>query len=183
LKASLRLTSSDATAKSATFSAEAAAWTDPFEYVQTEAAGIAPPVKTGPALDWRPHGVAQAPDAGPLKNAAHWSITVPAGSMSGLSDLYLSIKYTGDIARLSSGGRLLDDNFYNGKPWTVGLKRFLAPQGPSTFELAILPLRKDAPVYLETATRPEYAPSGQAISLDGVTLVPEYQLEIDAAAR
>jgi beta-galactosidase len=102
--------------------------------------------------------------------------------MGGLSNLYLKINYTGDVARLSAGGRLLDDNFYNGKAWTVGLKRFLAPQGPSTFELSILPLRKDAPIYLETATPPAYAPNGQAISLEGVTLVPEYQLEIDAAA-
>jgi beta-galactosidase len=183
LKASLPLTASDSTSNSANFSAETAAWTDPFECLQTEAAGIAPPVKTGPALDWRPHGVAQAPDAGPLTNAAHWSITVPAGSMSGLSDLYLRIKYTGDVARLYSGSRLLDDNFYDGKPWAIGLKRFLSPQGPSTFELSILPLRKDAPVYLETATPPEFAPNGQAISLEGVTLVPEYQLEIDTTAR
>jgi hypothetical protein len=103
--------------------------------------------------------------------------------MSGLSDLYLSIKYTGDVARLSSGGRLLDDNFYNGKPWTISLRRFLALQGASTFELSILPLRKDAPVYLETATPPEFATNGQAIKLESVTLVPEYQLEIDAATR
>ncbi|MGP8253074.1 MAG: beta-galactosidase [Terracidiphilus sp.] len=183
LKANLPLAASAATSKSVTFSSEAAAWTDPLECVQTEAAGIAPPVKTGPALDWRPHGIAQAPDAGPLVNAAHWSITVPAGAMNGLSDLYLKINYTGDIARLSSGGRLLDDNFYNGQPWTIGLKRFLAPQGPSSFELSILPLRKDAPIYLETATPPAFAPNGQAVSLEGVTPVPEYQLEIDTPTR
>jgi len=183
LKASLPLTAADSTAKFATFSAEAASWIDPFEYVQTESAGIAPPVKIGPALDWRPHGVAVAPDAGTLHNAAHWSITVPAGSMSGLSDLYLRINYTGDVARLSAGGRLLDDDFYNGKPWMIGLKRFLASQGPSSFDLSILPLRKDAPVYLESATPPEFAPNGQAVSLEGVTLVPEYQLEIDSPLR
>jgi beta-galactosidase len=183
LKANLPLTAFDSTAKAATFRADAASWADPLECVQTEAAGIAPPVKTGPALDWRPQGVAQAPDAGPLANAAYWSIRVPAGSMNGLSDLYLKINYTGDVARLSAGGRLLDDNFYNGEPWIIGLRRFIASQGPSTFELSILPLRKDAPVYLETATPPAYAPNGQAISLDGVTLVPEFQLEIEPSVR
>jgi beta-galactosidase len=183
LKSSLSLTATDRTATSAGFAADAANWTDPFECVQTEAAGLAPPVKTGPALDWRPRGVAEAPGAGPLANAARWSITVPAGSMNGLSDLYLKISYTGDVARLYSGGRLIDDNFYNGKPWTIGLKRFLATRGPSTFELSVLPLRKDAPVYLETATPPEFAPNGQAIGLEGVTLVPEYQLEIDTTAH
>jgi len=188
LKASLPLTTSASTSNSVSFSAEAAAWTPPLDCVQTEAAGIAPRVKAGPALDWRPHGVAQAPDAGPLPNAAHWSITIPAGALpaganNGVSDLYLRINYDGDVARLSSGSRLLDDNFYNGEPWTIGLKRYLAPEGPTTFELSILPLRKDAPIYLETATPPAYAPNGQAIKLKGITLVPEYQLEIDAALR
>ncbi len=183
LNANFPLTKTASNPQSSTFSAGAAAWTDPFECVQTLAAGIAPPVKTGPALDWRPHGVAQAPDAGPLANAAHWSITVPAGAMNGLNDLYLNINYTGDVARLYSGGRLLDDNFYNGEPWLIGLKRFLAPQGPSNFELSILPLRKDAPIYLETVSPRKFAPNGQAVSLDGVTLVPEYQLEIDSSAH
>jgi hypothetical protein len=183
LKANLQLTASASTAQSIAFTADAAPWTDPLEVRQINSAGIAPQVKTGPALDWRPRGVAQAPDAGKMANAARWSISVPQGTMNGLSDLYLRINYTGDVARLYSGDHLLDDDFYNGKPWTIGLKRFLAAQGASNFELNILPLRKDAPVYFETATPPEFGANGQAVSLDSVTLVPEYQLEIDSPSR
>ncbi|HEY5212041.1 MAG TPA: hypothetical protein VIJ38_03370, partial [Acidobacteriaceae bacterium] len=48
----------------------------------------------------------------------------------------------GDIARISSSGKLLDDNFYNGTPWTIGLKRFFHSGAVKTLDLAILPLRK-----------------------------------------
>jgi beta-galactosidase len=180
--ASLPLTTSDSKAQSISYSADAAQWSDPLEVRQIEAAGIAPPVKAGPALNWRPRGVAQAPEAGPMANAARWKINVPVGAMSELSDVYLRINYTGDVARLYSNGALLEDDFYNGKPWMIGLKRFLAPQGASSFDLSILPLRKDAPVYREGSS-PEFGANGQAISLDGVTLVPEYQLVIGATTR
>ncbi|HEY5212124.1 MAG TPA: hypothetical protein VIJ38_03790 [Acidobacteriaceae bacterium] len=48
----------------------------------------------------------------------------------------------GDIARISSRGKLLDDNFYDGTPWTIGLKRFLKSGAVKTLHLAIVPLRK-----------------------------------------
>ena len=183
LKASLPLTASASTSQSISYTADAAQWTDPLSVRQIAAAGVAPAIKTGPALDWRPHGVAQAPDSGPMAPAARWSIQIPAGAMSGLSDVFLRINYTGDVARLYAGGHLIDDDFYNGKPWSIGLKRFLTAQGPANFELNILPLRSDAPVYFETSASPDFGANGQAVSLDGVTLVPEYQLEIDSPAR
>jgi hypothetical protein len=127
--------------------------------------------------------VAQAPGAGDLPQAAKWRITIPAGALNGLSELLLRVDYQGDVARLSTGDRLLDDNFYNGKPWMIGLKRFLAPDRPSTFELSILPLRKDAPVYFELARPPQFNSDGQVVKLDDIRLVPEYQLVIDAGVK
>jgi hypothetical protein len=44
--------------------------------------------------------------------------------MNGLSNLFLKVDYVGDVARLSAKNRLLDDDFYNGISWSVGLKRF-----------------------------------------------------------
>ncbi len=93
--------------------------------------------------------------------------------MSGLSDLYLSINYTGYVASLSSGGQTDRRTITNGKPWTISLKRFLAAQGTSTFELSILPLRKDSPIYLETATAPEFATeAGRPSVLKGLRWCP-----------
>ena len=183
LKASQPLMLASKTCLAAAFSLAVPSWDDPMECRQTRAAGIAPQIKLGPSLDWRPQGVAEAPCADGLPNAAKWEIAVPAGAMNGLSELFLEVDYTGDVARLSRNHLLLDDNFYNGEPWTIGLKRFLAPQGPSAFELSILPLRKDAPVYFELLAPPQFDASGQIGKLNGVRLIPEYQVEIGTEPR
>jgi beta-galactosidase len=181
LKASLLLTQTPGAASG--FAAEAPAWNAALEWRQIQRAGIAPAVKIGPAPDGHVHGVAEAPGLGELPGAAKWAITVPAGAMNGLSELYMQVSYQGDVARLNAADRLLTDNFNNGQPWTIGLRRFLAPRGPSAFELSILPLRKDAPVYFEFASPVDFAPNGQADKLEGLRLVPEYQLRIDAACN
>lgn len=183
LKADAALTPVSASRLAASFTAEPPQWDDPVDCLPIQDAGIAPPVKFGPALPYRPQGVAQAPGAGDLPQAAKWRITIPAGALNGLSELFLRVDYQGDVARLSTGDRLLDDNFYNGKPWMIGLKRFLAPDRPSTFELSILPLRKDAPVYFELARPPQFNSGGQVVKLDDIRLVPEYQLAIDAGGK
>ncbi len=88
------------------------------------------------------------------------------------------VGYQGDGARLYVGPKLLVDNFFNGETWSVGLKRFLDPQRADTFNLEILSLRGDAPVYLEAAKKPAIPAGGQIDILDSVRLTPEYQLTI-----
>ena len=178
LQANVPLNPKNVTSQTAAFTAEVPHWSAVLQSTQIQAAGEAPPVKLGPAQDWRPHRVAQAPGAGELPQAAKWSITVPAGALDGLSELFLEVNYEGDLARLTANHKLLDDDFYNGKPWMAGLERFLAPDGSGNFELSILPLRKDAPVYFELAEPLQFAPNGQVDKLDSLRLVPEYQLVI-----
>jgi hypothetical protein len=64
--------------------------------------------------------------------------------------LYLQIRYTGDVARIYSGNRLLTDNFYNGKPFELGLKRFALGIYEDALTLKILPLQQAAPVYFQS---------------------------------
>jgi hypothetical protein len=163
------------------FTAEAKPRNFDLKSFQTQAAGNVPPGKTGPAPSWRPHGVAQAPDESEFSQAAKWSITLPSGVMDGLSELFLEVDYEGDVARLSSGHQLLTDDFYNGHPWLVGLGRFLNPRDPSTSELSILPLRKDAHVYFEMPKPVNFSSTGQIDQLDRLSLVPEYQLILNTA--
>ena len=181
--ASLPLTQDAASKDVAWFSA--AAKTQPVKFTSNELrpAGMAPPVNAGPSLAWRRAGVAQAPAEGDLPQAAKWSITIPAGSMDGLENLFLQLDYQGDVARLSANGHLLDDNFYNGQTWSVGLGRFLDARGTGSFQLEILPLRKDAPVYFELAEPIDFPSSGQVEKLISLKLVPQYQLEIGAPGK
>ena len=65
------------------------------------------------------------------------------------SDLFLSVDYFGDCARVYADGVLVQDNFWNGKPMLV---RLVALKGKNV-EIHILPLRKDAPIYLQKEQR------------------------------
>jgi hypothetical protein len=175
-KASLPLKRTTASENATHYTAEAGTREIALEFKQTEKAGSAPPIKFGPAPSWRPSGVAQAPSEQKLQQAASWSITVPPGAMDGLSELFLEVDYRGDVARLYGASRLLNDNFFNGQPWSIGLGRFLNQEKPRTFELSILPLRSDAPVYLELGQQLKFSANGQVATLEGVRLVPEYEL-------
>jgi len=183
LQATLALTRTAKNAQSATFEAEAPTAHPGLKYIQTQTAGDAPTIKLGPVASWRSKGVAQAPAEGELGPAGKWAIQVSSGAMDGLSELFLEVKYQGDVARLYAAHRLLTDDFYNGKPWSVGLRRFLDDKGAGNFELGVLPLRKDAPVYFEIPTPLVYGENGQIGKVDGLRLVPEYELVLSPGQR
>lgn len=92
-----------------------------------------------------------------------------------MSDVFLEIRYVGDVGRLYAGDRLLDDDFFKGTPWRVGLKRFAAELARGPLELRVLPLRADAPIYVN-ARQPRMVPDGQRAELNDVTAEPEYEL-------
>ncbi len=108
--------------------------------------------------------------------SAAWRITVDPKAMNGVANAYLDIKYQGDVGRLFSHDELIDDQFWYGPDWTVGLKGRDLTQ---PFTLTVLPLRADAPVYLDDAYRPK---EDQVAAVQSVTVVPEYQLTLDMTA-
>ena len=95
--------------------------------------------------------VAEEPVDEDFEQAAVYTIDLPAVSGEGR---LLNIEYRGDVARLYADGQLIDDNFYNGRPFQYALWRL--PKECKQLELRILPLQKDMPVYFprETDTTP-----------------------------
>ncbi|MBR1667504.1 MAG: beta-galactosidase [Bacteroidaceae bacterium] len=87
--------------------------------------------------------VAEEPVDADFDDAAVYRITLPADTVArqGL----MQILYRGDVARLYAKGKLIGDNFYNGRPFLYGLWRL--PADVTELELRILPLQKDMPVY------------------------------------
>ncbi len=141
---------------------------------QARGFGKAPEPLLGPSFAWRSHTVAMAPDEASFADAAQWRVTLPKDAMQGLSDAYLTVRYQGDEARLLSGEHLLADDFYNGKPWRIGLKRFLAGENAGGFLLQILPLSPKAAIFFEPGMAPTFR-NGQAGALESLGVVPEYQ--------
>jgi hypothetical protein len=89
--------------------------------------------------------VAQAPEDADFERAGVWRVRLPEGLREG----WLEVRYTGDVARAYVNGRLVADNFYNGKPWDIGHL-----DDAREIEIRILPLRRDAPIYIPKEFRP-----------------------------
>lgn len=87
--------------------------------------------------------VAESPIDADFDAAAIYRITLPTDSIARKS--LMQIRYRGDVARLYANGHLIADNFYNGRPFLMGLWRL--PADITELELRILPLQKDMLVY------------------------------------
>ena len=81
-----------------------------------------------------------------FEQAAVYTIDLPSdSSLFTFHSSLLNIDYRGDVARLYADGKLIDDNFYYGRPFQYALWRL--PKDCRQLELRILPLQKDMPVY------------------------------------
>lgn len=92
-------------------------------------------------------GVAEQPYDDAFEAAAVWSIDV--NSERDLSDVFLKVSYRGDVARVYADGILVEDNFWNGREMLVRCSELAGKK----VELRILPLSKDAPIYLQKEQR------------------------------
>ncbi len=121
----------------------------PVSYEKTKEAGLPREITVGARK------VAEAPDDDDFGNAAVYVVDIPeerGGRM-------LEISYRGDVARLYADGKLMADNFYNGRPFLYGLWRL--PPGCRRLELRILPLQKGMPVYFPREA--QVSPPGEEV--------------------
>ena len=87
---------------------------------------------------------AQSPEDADFDAAAEYTI-VNLPSADKRNGRILNIKYRGDVARLYCDGKLIEDNFYNGRPMLYGLWRL--PADCTSLTLRILPIQEGAPIY------------------------------------
>jgi beta-galactosidase len=132
------------------------------------AARPAPPVRIGGNAR-----AALAPAPETFGAAAAWQVTVPPAQLQGLDDALLNIDFVGDIGRLYAGVDLLDDWYYSGYGWQFGLRQ-LGARLAQPLTVAVLPLRADAPIYLDRKARPDFGGAAQLAQLRQVTVTPVY---------
>jgi hypothetical protein len=129
----------------------------------------------GPFIDWRNGAVPLVPPDTAFHDAAKWEIQWNNPDISGLSDVLLDIDYRGDIGRLESEGEMLDDNFYKGPPWQIGLRRFGERTRTLPFTLEVLPLPAVAPIYVDPSARSILEQPHMAPKLMHARIVPVYE--------
>jgi beta-galactosidase len=123
--------------------------------------------------------VAAAPEDADFAKAAVWKIKLP-GKVDLAVDPILRLNYVGDVARVSLNGKLLTDDFYNGNQFDVGLRRYAPEILNGDLRVAILPLRKDAPIYLASQARPDFGKADSVVALRGLEIVPRYTVQLTA---
>lgn len=163
---------------------EYSAHLDPVSFhaapIEIKPAGTRSPLQYGPPVSWSKGVAPIAPSDEDFKQAAAWQIKVPARWPEDISNVFLRIDYRGDVARLYTGNRLLDDNFWNGNVWQVGLKEIGAEATGGTLQLDILPFPVSYPMHLEkTAVSLSSSTASGAPALKNITLVPQYQLVVE----
>jgi beta-galactosidase len=135
---------------------------------QVKDAAARPPARMGKE-------VVEVPETTVFEGAAEWALDVPTIHSSAVHSLLLRISYEGDIARLYSDGKLINDDFYKGTPFEIGMSRLNQMKHDLKLELQILPMRKDEPIYLPPGSQPTFPPSGQVATLKEIVAIPEYQ--------
>ena len=112
-------------------------------------------------------GVAEQPSDADFEAAAVWTLPVP--EVASPEDWFLEIDYDGDAARIYADGRLVQDHFWNGRTILVRVSDLIGTRA----ELRILPLGKEAPVYLQPDERARLAaaPGDSLLALREVRLL------------
>ena len=147
-----------------------------LDATQTKPAGEAAPLPPDFKPSTRPRVVAAAPTDADRSRAAAWTISLPKSALAGTptQQHFLHITYTGDVARISAGTHLLDDNFADGRPWLVGLARFTPELSPDNqLTLSIYPLRDNPPIFFEPGSEPK-----PGAALESVELLTQYTLKL-----
>jgi hypothetical protein len=123
--------------------------------------------------------VATAPLDEDFAKAATWQVRLPADLDLGL-DPILRLHYVGDVARVTLNGKLLVDDFYNGKDFEVGLKRYAPEIFKGDLQVAILPLRKDAPIYMANEARPDFGHAQSVAAIQRTEIISRYTAQLTA---
>ncbi len=111
-------------------------------------------------------------------NGRYW-LELPQDGLAGLNDLFLQFDYVGDVGSLYLDGKLIADNYNNGSPWLVGLKRFLPEILGSGLVVRFWPLRKGGMQNVSTAMANRMAFEGEELfELRSFKVLPEYAVRI-----
>lgn len=104
-----------------------------------------------------------------------FQINLSKDSFKDVSDLILSIDYVGDTGAAFINGKMITDNFYNGTPWKIGLKRYADAIQKDGIYFYLQQLYGNA-TYLQDLpedVKLDFSKGG-ICRLNGIQIIPEY---------
>lgn len=108
-------------------------------------------------------------------------VTLEPDAFDNVSDLYLMVDYTGDTLQAFIDGSMVSDNFFDGTPWQISLKRFRDKlAGGKGIYFYMTALHPDAPFLNDLCCRDRLDFSkGNIAVFNDVRIVPEYKAEFN----
>lgn len=108
-----------------------------------------------------------------------------AQPLDGLNDVFMRVNYVGDTGMAFIGGEMVDDHFYHGRPWEIGLKRFLPRLRDREMVFVFHAMSRDA-TYLKdipSEFRPGFAPNAKRyLEVRPPEFIPEYKAVVTLPA-
>lgn len=114
----------------------------------------------------------------PRRMSVHFNDSINAPQVQ---EYFLQINYVGDVAMAFIDGQLCQDEFWNGEPWRIGLKRYKEKMHTQNMTFYFRPLRKKLPfVYrdLYKYTHNLDFSKGSVLNIKDVKIIPEYTATI-----
>lgn len=121
--------------------------------------------------------VAAMPTDEDFEAAEVYALDLSAIGKDNIDNLFLTIDYAADCARVYADDILVEDNFWNGKAMLVRLSDLVNADGTmKRVELKMLPLMKDYPIYLQKQQKAllDHAPATGLLKLNSVKLLVRY---------
>jgi hypothetical protein len=111
------------------------------------------------------------------------AVALPQTMPSDVNDIYLTVNYTGDTGMSFLDGELVADNFYNGIPWQLGLRKFISsPAKPKEMVFYFRPMEKNATYLFDLQPYPQYIPgfgeSNFYLKVNSISFTPQYKTTI-----
>lgn len=121
----------------------------------------------------------------PVKFTASWQSVAPRRyaarfeqGLDGLHDVFMRVNYVGDSGMAFIDGEMVDDDLYFGRPWEIGLKRFISRLKGKEMVFVFQPMYSNA-TYIKDIPerfRPRFeAPDRPFLQVNGIEFVPEYR--------
>ncbi len=107
------------------------------------------------------------------------SVVAELATTPQVREYFLRIHYVADVAMAFMKGQLVQDVFYDGEPWTIGLKRYYNELTTDPMTFYFRPISPGAPFLsdLRKSSVPDFN-NGSVLDIRQVEIIPEYQLSI-----
>ena len=97
-----------------------------------------------------------------------------------VSEYFMKVDYVGDVAMAFLNGRMVQDEFWHGTPWMIGLDRHQELMKTNDMSFYFRPINSNHECLqdLPREVLPDFSKSTSVLDIKGVSIVPQYQVKL-----